>query len=178
MPQTCSICKDKRRSEIDKSLLAGESLRDVAGRTGTSRSALLRHKDHISAALTKAREAKAAAEVVQADSLLDRLKAIRTVTLEILAEARTAKQLPVALAAINRVEKQLELEAKLLGELNGDNAAAGGTTFRLVLLNADRDMPALPRIAPLQLQPAIPVHSEAVEPARTVAPAVRVRLEE
>lgn len=149
MPQACSICKHARRPEIDQALLTGESLRDIAARTGTSRTSLSRHKlEHISAALVKAKQAKEAREAavlakvkrenevkeeVQADSLLDQLKAIRKVTMEILKEARAAKQLPVALAAVNRIEKQLELEGKLLGELDGSDKGSGGVVINVLV---------------------------------------------
>ena len=140
MPQVCSICKHERRPEIDKALLAEQPLRTVAQQFETSATALFRHKrDHLSAALVKAKRKKEAKEEVQAESLFDRLKSINRETLEILTEARESKNLPVALMAINRIEKQLELEARLLGELNGDNAAAPGTTFQLVVMRSGQD---------------------------------------
>ena len=55
----------------------------------------------------------------QADSLLERLLVLHQETLAILDEARTgnAKDNALALRAIARAEKQLELQARLLGEL-------------------------------------------------------------
>ena len=44
MPRTCTVCTHADRPEIDQALLTGQPLRDIAGRVGTSRSALLRHK--------------------------------------------------------------------------------------------------------------------------------------
>jgi hypothetical protein len=153
MPQTCSICNSKRRSEIDEALLAGESLRDIAGRCGTSRTALSRHKlEHLSAALVKAKQAKEASEDVQADSLFDRLKSINRETLEILKEARVSKNLNLALTAIARIEKQIELEAKLLGELN-DGARDGGVIFNLTV----REYRMPEKTVPLEAIPAAAV---------------------
>jgi hypothetical protein len=78
---------------------------------------LVRHKtDHLPAHLAKAKEAE---EVSQAESLLDRLLALSKETSAILQEARAekTKDNELALKAIARCEKQLELQARLLGEL-------------------------------------------------------------
>jgi len=90
-------------------------LRNIAKRTGTSATALFRHRrDHVPAVLAKA---KYATEEVRAGNLFDRLKAINRETAAILAEARETRNHTVALQAIARAEKQIELEAKLLSEL-------------------------------------------------------------
>jgi hypothetical protein len=84
-----------------------------------SKTALLRHKaDHLPATIVKAAEVK---EAISGGSLLDRLTALNQETASILREARTAgltKDSPLALKAIARAEKQLELESRLLLELN------------------------------------------------------------
>jgi hypothetical protein len=55
MPRTCTVCSHDDRAEIDKALVAGEPLRNVAKRFGTSAAALNRHKgDHIPAILAAA----------------------------------------------------------------------------------------------------------------------------
>jgi hypothetical protein len=78
---------------------------------------LNRHKKHIPARLAKASEA---AEVIQADTLLARLLSLNAETMAILREARAGriKDNELALRAIARAEKQLELQGKLLGDLN------------------------------------------------------------
>jgi transposase-like protein len=123
MPRTCTICNHPRRDAIDLALLAGESFRNIAQRFGTSATALHRHKDHLPGQLAKAHEA---AEVVKADTLLDRLKELNSETRAILKETREGGNHDLALKAIARVEKQLELEAKLLGELQPE-----GTTINV-----------------------------------------------
>ncbi len=116
MPRTCTICHHAQRREIDEALLASESLRNVAKRTGTSFTALHRHKkSHIPQKLAKAKEAE---EVVESDSLLERLRQLNRETQDVLRAARDGGNHDLRLKAINRVEKQLELEGKLLGELN------------------------------------------------------------
>lgn len=48
MARTCTICSNPQLQEIDQALVAGGSIRDIAGRFGISRSALDRHKrDHL-----------------------------------------------------------------------------------------------------------------------------------
>lgn len=54
----CSTCADARRPEIDALLVSGASLRDIAGRFGTSKSALSRHRPHVGTALVRAAERK------------------------------------------------------------------------------------------------------------------------
>ena len=104
--------------------MAGEPFRNIAKRYGTSPTALFRHKQaDIPATLAKAKQAE---EEVRAETLYDRLKAVNRETAAILAEARESGSLSIALAAINRVERQLELEARLLGQLNDATKVAVG----------------------------------------------------
>jgi hypothetical protein len=124
MPQTCTICRHQRRNEIDGALVEGESLRNIAKRTGTSATALHRHKaQHIPKSLALANEA---AEEIQAGTLFERLRSIGRVTQQILHEARGTKNHIVALQAIGRIERQLELEARLLGEMDDSAKTAPG----------------------------------------------------
>jgi len=116
MAQICTICIHEHREVIDKALLAQEPLRNIAKRTGTSASALFRHRrDHVAESLAKSKQAS---DEVEAGNLFDRLKALNRETAAILAEARASRNHTVALQAIARAEKQIELEARLLSELN------------------------------------------------------------
>jgi hypothetical protein len=118
MPRLCTICAHSERDEINKLLVDGHSaLSAIAALFRVSPDALQRHKqEHLPKAITKAAEA---AEVVQGDTLLDRLRQINRETAAILREARATdtKDNEIALKAIARVEKQIELEGRLLGEL-------------------------------------------------------------
>lgn len=115
MPRVCTICTHDRRAEIDKALVDGEPLRNIAGRFGTSATTLHRHKaEHLPVALVKA---TAAAEVAQADDLLAQVRDLQRRSLDILAQAENAGDLRVALAAIGQARGNLELLARLLGEL-------------------------------------------------------------
>jgi hypothetical protein len=129
MPQICSICRHEKRPEIDQALLAGEPFRALARRTGTSAAALHRHRNgHLPTALVKAR--RAAAEV-NAETLWQRLKAINNETAAILAQARESQNHVIALQAIARVERQVELEARLLGELSDSAKVAVGININV-----------------------------------------------
>jgi hypothetical protein len=124
MPQICTVCRHEKREEIDQALLAGEPLRTLAARTGTSSTALHRHRrSHIAAEMV---HAKHVADELHAETLWDRLKTVNRETAAILAEARESRNHVIALAAISRVEKQVELEARLLGELSESARIAVG----------------------------------------------------
>jgi len=47
MPRACSICTHRQRAEIEIALASGASFRNVAGRYGTSATALHRHRKHV-----------------------------------------------------------------------------------------------------------------------------------
>ena len=124
MPQICTICRHEKRDDIDRALLDGESFRNIARRTATSATALCRHKtQHIPRSLALAKET---VEELQAGTLFERLRSVGRVTEEILREARGAKNHTIALQAIGRIERQLELEARLLGELDDSARVAIG----------------------------------------------------
>ena len=130
MPQTCKICRHEKRQEIDQALLEGTPFRDIAGRFGTSKSALLRHKQtDIPTTLVKAKQAE---EILDADSLFERLRELSNEARGILEEARASKDHAIALNAIGRAEKLLELEVKLLGELNNSTKVAVGINVNAV----------------------------------------------
>ena len=114
MPRTCTICTHPERQAIDRSLLAGEAFRHIAGRSGTSTGSLQRHKaEHIPVALAKAREV---GEVALADSLLDQMRDLQRHSLRIAEAAEHAGDLRTALAAIGQSREILGLLAKVAPE--------------------------------------------------------------
>lgn len=77
--------------------------------------ALKRHRaDHLPERLA---QAHAARETVTAETLLDRLRAINRETSDVLRAAKQSRDHDLRLRAITRAERQLELEARLLGQL-------------------------------------------------------------
>jgi transposase len=120
MPRTCSICKHKQLEQINKELINGTSYRAISGRFGVSKSSLERHhKNHLPADLTKA---KAAGEIAQADSLLAQLQTLQGQTLSILKQAESTKDHNTALKAIAEARRNLELLAKVTGDLAQEGA--------------------------------------------------------
>jgi hypothetical protein len=121
MPRTCTICAHPERAAIDKALVENDSLRAVAKCFGRSTAAMFRHKtDHLPAALVKAQDAHA---VAQADDLLAQVRDLQRRSLDILKKAEDAGDLRVALAAIGQARGNLELLARLLGELQDQQVA-------------------------------------------------------
>ncbi len=135
MPRTCTVCSHKEREGIDKALLADEPYRHIASRFGTSTGALQRHRaEHLPATMVKAQEQ---ADVRHAIDVVTQLKAINGATLAILKEARDDKNGDLALKAVDRIQRQLELQSKLLGELND------GTTINITVTTEWLELRAL-----------------------------------
>ena len=116
MPRRCGVCGNKKRDEIDR-LLVGRAhpFRYFQQRYGIPLTVVYRHYcEHLPSTLAKAQQAK---QVANADDLLGRLLELVEDTKDILRTAKEAKDHPIALAAITRAEKQIELQAKLAGQL-------------------------------------------------------------
>jgi hypothetical protein len=115
MPRTCTVCSHPDRAEIDAALAAGDALRNVAKRCSVTASALFRHKrDHLPGHLLKAAEEE---DLAQAIDVVRQLKAINAACLEILQKSRADGKHSISLRAVDRIHKQIELQARLLGEL-------------------------------------------------------------
>ena len=115
MPRTCTICTHPEVHAIDGALVAGQSFRNIAEQYGKSATALFRHKsDHLPAVLVTG---QAVREEAHALDVVKQLRDINAATLAILEDARDTHQSALALKAVDRVQKQIELQAKLLGEL-------------------------------------------------------------
>jgi transposase-like protein len=55
MPRRCTVCDHTARADVDRALVRGAALRDVAGQYGLSKSAVERHqKEHLPRVLTDA----------------------------------------------------------------------------------------------------------------------------
>ncbi len=139
MPRTCTACAHESRSEIDRGLVAGEPLRTIADRWSVSKTALIRHREsHLPSALVRAREAE---EVARADVLLSQMCGLHDRTLAILSASEDAGELRTALGAIREARGNLELLAKLLGEINDAPRinvliSAEWTSIRAAMLDA------------------------------------------
>ncbi|MBI3977165.1 MAG: hypothetical protein HY331_03160 [Chloroflexi bacterium] len=103
------------REAIDRQIVAQTAYRTVADRFNVSKTALIRHKEHLPAQIVKAAEAD---DVRRAIDVVGQLRAINEASRAILADARKAGDPDTALKAIDRILRQIELQAKLIGELD------------------------------------------------------------
>jgi len=116
MPRSCTLCEHPRREEIDKALVGDSSNLSISSLFGVSESAVRRHKaNHLPAKLVMAQTAE---EIAQADDLLSQVRDLQGRALAILDKAEDAGELRTALSAIREARGNLELLAKLLGELD------------------------------------------------------------
>ena len=116
MPHTCTICTHTQRGAIDVAIAAGTAYRDIAGQFHLSKTAIARHaSDHVAKQIAQAQEAR---EEAQSLDVVRQLKAINAAAVSILVEARRTRDHDTALKAIDRIQRQLELQAKLLGEIS------------------------------------------------------------
>ena len=75
MPRRCTVCDHSERAEIDRTLIRGTPLRDIAGRFRLTKSAVERHqKEHLPKLLTDAAEAE---ERTTAAALLSDLRRLQ-----------------------------------------------------------------------------------------------------
>ena len=129
MPRICTICSHEKRKEIERNLLAGAPLRTIAVQWSVSKTALIRHKGHVSATLEKAAERQ---EEARGDRLLKQLLDLQNRTMALLAEAEQEGDRRTRLGAIREARSNLELIGRFLGELGG-----GEVNLNLVSVNID-----------------------------------------
>lgn len=117
MAQPCSICSHPRRDEIDRAIVRGEANRRIAPRYGVSEKSIRRHikNGHVSEKIAKAEQAR---EIAQADNLLGEIVALQRRTVSIADQAEASGDLRVAVSALREVRANLELLARLAGELD------------------------------------------------------------
>jgi hypothetical protein len=116
LARTCSVCSHPSLSEINKALVTRLSYCAMSRSFGVGRDALRRHtKEHLPDRLKKASERE---DVREALDVVAQLKAINDALLAVLKEARQLRRSEPALKAVDRIQKQIELQAKLLGELD------------------------------------------------------------
>jgi hypothetical protein len=115
MSKACTVCRAPDRDAIDRGLLEGQPNAHLARRFGVSKFAVGRHgRAHIAPALVLAAEHR---DLLRSDDLIEKLLGLGRVTLDILQAAHDGKNPDIALKAIARAESQLELQARLLGQL-------------------------------------------------------------
>jgi hypothetical protein len=125
-PQPCTVCTHRERATIDTDLVGGQPDKRVAAVYGIGAASVRRHRlNHIPKFLVKAQETR---EVSRAGDLLAQIEAIQAKTLRILLDADRAGDKRTALYAIKEARNNLELMAKLAGELRT------GTTVNILVM--------------------------------------------
>lgn len=121
MSRPCTICTHEKRSEIEAEIVSGESFRVISRQFGVGHDAVQRHAaNHLAAAIQEVKQEQA----VQSGSLaLDRMTRGEAIVDEIIAYAwgkgkKDVKMPELALKALAELRRQVELRAKLEGELD------------------------------------------------------------
>lgn len=145
MGLNCSICAHKRRKEIDKALVGEKpNFSAIARIFSADRGALKRHLEngHVAEKLKKAHDAQ---EALEADDLLEEIKETEKITKTIIKDSMESKKKKIktkeglvevdippdhemALKALARREKQIELKGKVLGAFKGDKPPSHQST--------------------------------------------------
>ncbi len=116
MPRSCTVCEHPEREEIDRALVGGASNRSAASLYDVSEAAVRRHRtNHLPAKMVMAENA---AEVADADNLLDQVGDLQRRTMAVLAAAEVSREHRTALAAIREARGNLELIGEVTKELN------------------------------------------------------------
>jgi len=114
MPRTCTVCPHPHRDQIDRRLLDGAPLRNIAKQFSVSSASLFRHNKHISKTLSHARQE---AEVFRADGLMEHLNHLTAEAARLKQKAEQAKDYRTALAGVREMSRLLELVMRLALEM-------------------------------------------------------------
>jgi len=114
--RVCTVCAHAERHAIEKLIVGGTPNRRIATHHGLSEAAVRRHAaEHLPVALVKAQEAEDSAHALD---VVKQLRHINAAALTVPRDAKAAGDGELMLKAIDRVHKQVELQAKLLGDLD------------------------------------------------------------
>ena len=111
--RTCTCCKSSSREEIDRAIIANESVRDIAGRYRVSKSAVDRHRAHIQDLVRSNAEQRVETLENDLQRAEGRLEALYSTAEAVLKAAVAARDPRAALASIRTAIGVLG-EARLL----------------------------------------------------------------
>ena len=114
MPRTCTVCPHPHRDQIDRRLLDGAPLRNIAKQFSVSSASLFRHNKHIAKTLSHARQE---AEILRADGLMEHLNHLTSEAARLKQKAEQAKDYRTALAGVREMSRLLELVMRLALEM-------------------------------------------------------------
>jgi hypothetical protein len=153
----CKVCKDPRLLEITGALASGMSARAVARKYGITHATLTKHKnEHMGLAALET-------------PVLDAIRRLNQRTLTILDKAEQGRRDPnIALQAIRESRHNLELIAKLTGELKSPEANEP-TRVEIIyvdkqlVVNEPPSLPAAPQTVATQFSPSFEEAESAVD---------------
>lgn len=120
-----SVDRHRSRDAIEAAIARGKSVRAIADQFGVSKSTIQRHKDRMAARMASA----PSAEHTGSEELLAKVRNLHTEAEAILTKSKQAGDHKTALSAIREARSNLELLAKMLGELQS------GTNVNVVVSN-------------------------------------------
>jgi hypothetical protein len=154
MSRQCTICQHSELQAITADLMARVPYRTIERRYTVSRSAIDRHvTQHVSKAFRQLAAAEKLTDAATvAEPVLSEMRKLNARALRILADAELAEDRTTALHAIRECRRNLELIAKLTGELDPRAVAeTSGGPLTVVVQYVDKqallvhgDTPALP----------------------------------
>jgi hypothetical protein len=121
MPRTCLACSSSDRAEIDKALVAGEPLRNIAERVSISRRLATSHKPPVSQAIVKAADQQEDKHGL--DLLVERERAWRKAW-ELLSKMEAEGDHRGSVVALREARECLETLGSLLSGANGVSLAS------------------------------------------------------
>jgi transposase len=121
MARTCLACASPERAAIDKALVSGEPLRNIAKRVSISAAGLLRHKAHLSQAVVKASERR---EERLGDNLLEEMRRVQRKAWTLLEKAEEDGDNRGAIVALREVRECLESLGTMLAKAEASKAEA------------------------------------------------------
>jgi hypothetical protein len=123
MPRTCLVCGSAEREGIDRALIAGEPLRNIAIRVSISPAASLRHKSHVAQSIVTANERR---EELLGDNLHEEMRRVQRKAWELLAKTEAEGDHRGAIVALREVRECLRSLGEMLSLATAE--AAGPLT--------------------------------------------------
>lgn len=108
MPRKCTVCAHPKRGELDAAIAAGEVIRDIARRYETSKDAVLRHKEHVKAAIVKAAQVVEKRDLKRGMTHLERMIAVAADADRLGKLAEENGDLRAALVALREIRETLK----------------------------------------------------------------------
>jgi hypothetical protein len=160
VPQTCRACSSSEREAIDKALVAGEPLRNIAKRVSISPAGLLRHKAHVAGTIARAQERR---EEKLGDSIFDEMRRVLAKLWELSGKAESEGDHRGAIVGLRAVRECLESLNNLVTKAEG---GANGIAVTVKYIGTAPSPEPKTRTAPNNQRPAQPAAaSRAVLPA-------------